>query len=466
VAGDQSVHLGSRCALRVPFGREKQRRGDEGMTMMNDPRTTIDQSPMSRFQWTTVAVMVGLNALDGFDVLSISFASPGIAADWGIDRAALGIVLSMELVGMALGSLALGGLADRIGRRATILLCLAIMAAGMFAAASSTGVTTLCLWRVLTGLGIGGMLAATNAAVAEAANSQRRALAVVLMAGGYPLGNIIGGSIAAYLLAHYSWRAVFIFGAVAAVAFVPLVLWRAPESISFLMHKRPPDALDRINATLQRMGHARIDALPEPEPRPRAVPLAQLFAPALARTTVLLTLAYLAHIMTFYFILKWIPKIVADLGFAPSLAAGVLVWASIGGAIGSLILGLMTARVPLASLTIAAMLLSTLLVFAFGQGQSDLGTLSMIAAFAGFATNAGVVGLYAVIAASFPTRVRATATGFVIGIGRGGSALAPALAGFLFAAGYGLSTVAALMALGSIVAAAALAGTRRTPAPA
>ena len=89
--------------------------------MATDPRALIDQAPMSRFQWGVVATMVGLNALDGFDVLSISFASPGIAADWGIDRAQLGIVLSMELVGMAIGSLFLGGIADRIGRRATIL---------------------------------------------------------------------------------------------------------------------------------------------------------------------------------------------------------------------------------------------------------------------------------------------------------------------------------------------------------
>ncbi|PTS88920.1 MFS transporter, partial [Sphingomonas sp. HMWF008] len=170
---------------------------------------------MSPAQWSIVAVMVGLNALDGFDVLSISFASPGITQDWGIDRAALGIVLSMELLGMALGSLVLGGLADRIGRRATILGCLGIMATGMFGAASASGVMILCAWRVLTGLGIGGMLAATNAAVAEAANARHRSLCVVLMAAGYPVGSVIGGSISAVLLTHYGWRAVFVFGGVA-----------------------------------------------------------------------------------------------------------------------------------------------------------------------------------------------------------------------------------------------------------
>jgi benzoate transport len=429
-----------------------------------DPRALIDRAPMSRFQWGVVAVMIGLNALDGFDVLSISFASPGIASAWGIDRAALGLVLSMELIGMAIGSLVLGGVADRVGRRATILGCLALMAAGMLGAATAHGVVTLSAWRVLTGFGIGGMLAATNAAVAEAANGQRRALAVVLMAGGYPVGTIVGGSISAVLLGSYGWQSVFVFGAIATLCFVPLVLWFAPESISFLMHKRPPDALARINAVLTRMGHPTIDALPAPEAKAGKASATELFAPGLARATTLLTLAYLMHIMTFYFILKWIPKIVVDMGFAPAAAAGVLVWASVGGASGSLLLGLLTARVRLLGLTIGAMIASVALVIAFGRGQSDLQGLSLIAAAAGFATNAGVVGLYALLARTFPTRLRATATGFVIGIGRGGSALAPALAGILFAAGYLLDSVAVLMSFGSAVAAVALFGIRRQPA--
>lgn len=429
--------------------------------MATDPRAIIDREPMSRFQWTVVAVMIGLNALDGFDVLSISFASPGIAKDWGIDRGALGFVLSMELIGMAAGSLLLGGVADRVGRRLTILGCLVGMALGMFGAASAHDVVQLSIWRVATGLGIGGMLAATNAAVAEAANAARRNLAVVLMAGGYPVGTIVGGLASARLLADHGWQAVFVFGGIATLCFIPLVLLFAPESISFMMEQRRPDALARINRVLGRMGQAAIDALPDAAPKAPRIRLVALFTPAFVALTVALTVAYLAHIMTFYFILKWIPKIVVDMGFAPPLAAGVLVWASVGGASGSLLLGLLTTRLRVYTLTIVAMLASTLAVIAFGRGQSDLAALSLIAAIAGFATNAGVVGLYALVASAFPTHLRATATGFVIGVGRGGSALAPALAGLLFKAGYGLPTVAALMALGSLLAALALFTARR-----
>jgi benzoate transport len=424
--------------------------------MAEDPQATLDREPMSRLQWWVVIVMIGLNALDGFDVLSISFASPGIAKAWGIDRAALGLVLSMELLGRAVGSLLLGRIADRVGRRATILICLLVMTAGMLGAATAHDVQILSGWRFFTGLGIGGMLASTNAAVAEAANARRRALCVVLMAAGYPLGTIVGGSIAAILLRYYDWQSVFVFGAIASACFIPVVLLAAPESIAFLLHKRPPNALARINALLERMGHAPVSALPDAGAAAPKARIGDLFSPALARPTIVLTLAYLAHIMTFYFILKWIPKIVVDMGYAPSAAAGVLVWCSTGGAAGALLLGLLTARVRVLPLTILAMTASVALVILFGRGASDLATLSMVAASAGFATNAGVVGLYALVARAFPTGLRATATGFVIGFGRGGSALAPALAGLLFAAGQGLPMVAILMSLGSAIGALAL----------
>lgn len=421
--------------------------------MMRDPREIVDQAGMSRFQWTAVFLMVGLNALDGFDVLSISYASPGIAADWGIDRAALGIVLSMELIGMAFGALLLGNVADAIGRRKTILSCLIVMAGGMFAASTATDITTLSVYRVITGLGIGGMLASINAAVAEASNSRRRALCVVLMSAGLPVGSVIGGLISGELLKVYEWPAVFILGGVATAAFIPLVLWLAPESIAFEMHKRRPGALDRINKTLKRMGHAAIDALPDaPAVKARAgLPL--LFSPAFAMLAILLAAAYFLHIITFYYIIKWIPKIVVDMGFAAPTAAGVLVWASIGGALGALTLGLLTLKARVTALTIGAMLASTVAVIVFGQGWQTLQHISIAAAVAGFFTNAPIVGLYAIVAQSFPTQLRATATGFVIGVGRGGAALAPVIAGFLFQAGWSLLTVTVMMGLAATLAA-------------
>ncbi|ROO27610.1 MFS transporter [Salinisphaera orenii MK-B5] len=424
--------------------------------MATTPDQIVSRSKLTSFQIVAIAITVGLNGLDGFDVLSISFAAPGIAAEWGINRAALGFVLAVELMGMAAGSIMLGGVTDKIGRRPMILGCLVVMSVGMLLATMATGVTTLSIWRLLTGLGIGGMLAATNAAVAEHSNDKNRNLAVSLMAIGYPIGAVLGGSVAAWLLQFYSWRAVFLLGGCVSLLFIPIVWFRLPETVAFLCQRQPKGALERVNKTLKRMGHATADALPPPRKEELKGATSDLFSPALIATTVIVTLAYFTHIATFYFILKWVPKIVVDMGFAASSAAGVLVWANVGGAIGGALLGLLTRRFPVRILTIGVLLVSFVMVSVFGSGHTTLTGLALVAASAGFFTNAGVVGLYAIFAEAFPTHVRASGTGFAIGIGRGGASLSPIVAGFLFEGGFGLQGVAILMASGSLLAAAAL----------
>jgi benzoate transport len=426
-------------------------------SMNKDPRELLATSPMSRVQMLVVAITIGLTALDGFDILSISFASPGIAREWGIDRAALGVVLSMELIGMALGSILLGGVADRIGRRRMLLGCLVLMTLGMVMVAGVHGLNALCLWRVVTGLGIGGMLAANNAVATEFANVRRRDLSVSVMAIGYPLGAVVGGSIAAKLLQGGNWRVVFEFGAICTATFLPIVYWFVPESVGWLCQAQPARALERLNRSLTRLGYERVDTLPPRLPQKGKGSLIDLFREGLAPRTIILSTTYFLHVTTFYFIIKWVPKIVVDMGFAPSSAAGVLVWTNVGGATGGAVLGLLTQRFGLKGLTIAVFIGSTLMVAIFGRATADLAQLSLVCALAGFFTNGGIVGVYALMARAFPTQLRASGSGFVIGVGRGGSVIAPIIAGLLFTAGFGLQTVALIMGSGSLLAALCLA---------
>ncbi|MDT8399667.1 MAG: MFS transporter [Pseudomonadales bacterium] len=426
--------------------------------MHTDPRELLNRSPMSPLQIIVVGITIGLNALDGFDVLSISFASPGIAQEWGIDRAALGIVLSMELIGMAMGSLLLGGVADKVGRRPTILGCLMAMALGMFMATTVSSLIELSIWRIVTGLGIGGMLASINAVAAEFSNSKRLPTCIALMSIGYPVGAVLGGMVVAQLLAApgSDWRSVFYFGTGVTVFCIPLVYFLVPESVHWLSRKQPVGALEKINRSLQRMKHSVVTALPVITAEARKKSSGDIFAPALLAITVILALAYFLHVTTFYFILKWVPKIVTDMGFTPSEAAGVLVWANVGGALGGVVLGLLTIRFEVKRITLLVLFLSAVTVAMFGQTIADLNRIALLVAFAGFFTNAGIVGLYTIMAQAFPTHARAFGTGFAVGFGRGGSVISPIIAGFLFEAGYELPEVAAGMALGSLIAAGVL----------
>ena len=455
---------------------------------MTDPRDLIAKSPMSTRQVLVVAITIALNALDGFDVLSISFASPGIAAEWKITRAALGFVLSMELIGMALGSIFLGSLADKVGRRPTVLGCLVVMATGMFMATTSNGIlgslvmpvfgplaamfdytldvrlADLSMWRIVTGLGIGGMLAAINAVVAEFSNTKRRDLNVAIMSIGYPVGAALGGFITSTGLELAEWRSVFYFGATVTVVMIPTVYFLMPESVHWLTRKQPAGALERINRTLAQLGHPTVAELPAVSADQRRRSSGDLFRPPLLLVTVLCTAAYFFHITTFYYIVKWVPTIVVGMGFAPSSAGYVLSWLNVGGATGGTVLGLLSQRYPVKWLTIAVMLLSTIAVTIFGRSPADLTKLILICMVSGFCTNAAITGMYAIFAKAFPTHVRASGTGVAVGVGRGGSVLAPIIAGFLFTSfdpsgkdlQAALPPVSMIMGLGSLIAAVVL----------
>jgi len=411
---------------------------------------------MRSLQIVAVALMVGLNGLDGFDVLSISYASNGITREWGLEPGVLGIVLSMELFGMAIGSIVLGGVADRIGRRKTILGCLVTMAIGMFMVTTVDGLVGLSAWRVLTGLGIGGLLSSITAITAEFSNARRRALCVSIMAIGYPLGALLGGLVVAPKLGVLDWRFVFYFGAAVTAAFIPLVYFLVPESVHWLARKQPENALTKINHTFKRLGHAAVTALPKIEKNERGATFTQIFGPTLLATTLIVTIAYFLHIVAFYFIIKWVPNIISEMGFSDASAGGVLNWVNVGGATGGAILGLLTTRIGVKPLTIGVLILSAVAVIMFGRSAPDLFRLSMLCMACGFFINAGIVGLYTIFAEAFPTQVRAFGTGFAIGVGRGGSLLAPVVAGFLFQAEFELPAVALIMSLGPLLAATIL----------
>jgi MFS family permease len=313
------------------------------------------------------------------------------------------------------------------------------------------------VWRVITGLGIGGMLAAINAVVAEYSNKKRKHLNVSIMAMGYPIGIAIGSQISAFLLAQYSWHSVFYLGFFWTLALLPIVYFFVPETVSWVAVKRPPGALEKINATMLRLGHGPVKELPPLTQAEQKASVLDIFSPALIVTTILVTAAYFFHIATFYFIAKWVPYFVGTLGFDPSSAAQMLFWVSVGGATGGGLLGLLTLKFSLKWLTILSMVCSTILVIIFGRSPADFGTLALICFGAGFFTNAVINGMYAIFAHCYPTHVRAVGTGFAIGVGRGGAVLGPTVAGFLLEyAGLSFSSTAVVLAIGSLIAAAAL----------
>jgi MFS family permease len=427
-----------------------------------NPINVINDTPMAARQWIVVVLMVLLNALDGFDVLSSAFASPGISAEWGIERAALGVVLSAELVGMGFGSVLLGGAADKWGRKNAMLICLVLMATGMYLASIANAVTPMVAFRFLTGIGIGGMLAATNAVTAESSNGKWRRLAIGAYVAGYPLGAIVGGIAASGdllgiykftgLIEGYGWRSVFVFGAVVTAALIPVIMLLVPETAAYHATK---GNLAGVNKALGAFGKPPIQALPPvvaSDIKPKVTDI--LSNPRLRPITLLLAFGYMFHTITFYYILKFAVQIVADYppGYAPQDAATVLTWANVGGFLGSAGFGFVMARFGIRWPTALALLIGSVMVASFGLGRETLSGWQWATILTGFFTNAAISGYYAAFARGFPAYARATGTGLALGIGRLGAAGSPIIAGALFTwlGNDELLTVSIIMAMGSV----------------
>jgi MFS family permease len=420
--------------------------------------TTISETMMSRRQLAIVGIMFLLNALDGFDVLAISFAAPGITRAWALPPSSLGMVISLGLFATGFGSLFIAPLADRFGRRPLMLAAIASMAAGMLTCAAAQGTGVLSIGRAFTGLGVGALVPTISALTAEYSNARYRDFCVMVVAIGFPAGGFAGGAIAAALLRHGEWWTVFAAGGAvtSVVLFAPLLF--VPESLEFLT-STGTSGLQRINAILAKLGRAPLAQLPPRVAESRLSPRDILLRPALLTVVTLVMIVYAAHNATLYYALNWLPKIVADKSFTQSQAAGVAAWCSGGGVAGSFIAAWIGTRIDIKALTVGLLGSAALTVWCFPRTPADIGSLAAVAALMGAALYGAQVSLYALMARSFPVQLRATGIGLVTGIGRVGGIVAPMASGWLLTAGLNYSQVSAAMASCSLIGALTLGAT-------
>ena len=411
---------------------------------------------MSGFQKMGVALVALLCALDGFDVLAITFAAPALAQQWGIGKAQIGLLLSIGLFGMAGGSLLIAPAADVFGRRALVFASLVMMIIGTAWTALAGDFSQVMWSRVLTGIGVGTMVSVINPLAAEYANARRRYLTLSLINIGYPAGGFLGGLISAYLLTHFDWRAVFIFVTGVGVVLLPMVWKWLPDPISFHIARPKTDALARVNAYLAKCGIRTVSALP---PRPAGTdktPFANLFGSDLRGVTIKVTCMYTLYLVTLFFMQSWVPSLVVNLGFAAAQGTVVSAIIMLGGIVGGLSIGLAATRFGLKTILVPAVLIAAVMTALFGLVAANFGLLLIVAFIVGFFLSGSMIGLYSVIWQSFPAHVRASGTGFSVGIGRIGAGLSPLVAGLLYSLDFTRGGVAMLMALPAAVAAAVL----------
>lgn len=398
----------------------------------------LDTGRMSRFQWRAIVICVLLNTLDGFDVLVMSFTGKTISGEWHLDSGTLGLLLSSGLAGMALGALLVAPWADRIGRRPVILAGLIVAAVGMMLSSAGQNWQQLGTLRLVTGVGIGAVLACSNVIAGEFASQRWRGLAVSLNSTGYAVGATVGGLSSVALIDHYGWRSVFLAGGTATLVVVPLTFWFLPESLDFLITRRPRNALDRVNSLARRMGHPELTALPDPPRAERSRPAGfrPLLAGELRRPTLTLWAAFFLVMAAFYFVTSWTPTLLVEAGMSSNqgLTGGTLL--NLGGIFGTALLGALAARFALISVLRTYLLLAGALVTVFAASTGVLALAFATGAVIGVAVNGCIAGLYALTPGVYSTQLRATGVGAAISVGRVGAIIAPSAAGWLLHSGW------------------------------
>lgn len=436
-----------------------------GPVMNNDISTQLNTRSMRPFQWMVIGICMVLNALDGFDVLVMAFTASAVSAEWSLNGANLGALLSAGLVGMSIGSFFIAPWADRIGRRPLVLICLILAGIGMVMAAYCQTPMQLGVCRGITGLGIGGILASTNVMASEFASTKWRTLAVSLQSTGYALGAVFGGMLAIYLLKVFGWRSVFLAGGVATLAMVPVVYCFLPESIDFLLAKRPANTLQRINRVGRKLGLNQLVDLPPMQSAEvaRVNAFAALLSPRYRSATLKLWTLFFFVLFGFYFVMGWTPKLLTTAGLSAEqgITGGVLL--SAGGIFGTALLGLLCTKFKLAHVQAVFLIATAALMVVFVQSTSNLSLAFLIGLLLGVTVNGSVAGLFAMAPSLYDTNVRTTGLGLAIGVGRAGGILSPVAAGYFLDLNWAPASLYSLFALAFALAMVVVLTAARKP---
>ena len=355
--------------------------------------------------------------LDGFDVLVISLVGAGVSREWNLTSSQLGLLFSAGLCGMVIGSFFVAPIADRVGRRAVVLTCALVVAAGMLLSGRAGNYLTLAACRLVTGVGIAGILACAVVLVSEYSSPHWRNTAIFIYTIGYSLGATLGGAIAAALIHHFSWRAAFQFGAGASLLMLPVAFRFLPESTIFLASRGRGSAATIASSPVSSGG--------------RPGYLRGLFKADSARPTLFLWGAFFFAMSGYYFVFNWTPKLLSAGGLSAQQGVNSGVLLSLGGMGGTILFAVAgriahVQRVAVVCLWVSAVLMG---IFAFNANNAAVALVTAVAL--GGASTTALAGFYALTPTLYGPEARSRGMGWAVGTGRIGAILASLVAGFL-----------------------------------
>ncbi|MDM0107175.1 MFS transporter [Variovorax sp. J22R24] len=422
-----------------------------------DLHKLADEARFNRFHGLVLFWCALIIIFDGYDLAVAGIALPSIMKEMGVSPTNAGFMVSSALFGMMFGAIFLGTIADRIGRRRAIVICIALFSIFTAAAGLTHEPVSFSVMRFLAGLGIGGVMPNVVAQMTEYSPRKIRSTMVTLMFSGYAVGGMLAALLGKGLIEAYGWSSVFLAAGLP-VLLIPAILKSMPESMPFLMKANRLDELQRLASRLDpayRPEAGDSFALPR-EDKAASAPIGRLFQDGRGFSTVMFWIAFFMCLFMVYALSSWLTRLMAGAGYSLGSALTFVLVLNFGAMIGAVGGGWLADRFHIKYVLVGMYALAAVSITLLGY-RAPTELLFLLVGLAGASTIGTQIVTYAYVGQFYPMAVRATGIGWASGVGRSGAILAPIVIGSLVGLALPLQQNFMAIAIPAVIAAVAVA---------
>lgn len=398
-----------------------------------DVHELVDEARFNGFHAKILIWCLLITAIDGYDLTVTGIALPSIMQQMGVSAVTAGFMTSSALFGMMFGSMFLGALSDKIGRRWTLSICVFLFSVFTAAAGFTSEPVSFSILRFIAGLGLGGAMPNVIAQMSEYSPKKIRSFVTAMMYSGYGLGAISAAALGKLLLVDYGWQAVF-FAAAPPLVLIPFIMKSMPDSLPYLLARRADNQLRAIVSRLQPglQFQDRLEFRAPTGVRTAGAPLARLFQDGRGMSTLLFWLAMFTALFMIYALITWLTKLMAMSGYSLGSALNFVIAMNVGTIIGAIGGGWFADRLNIKWVLVTMYALGGMFLCLMTVTTSAT-LLFVIMGAVGVCTAGAQIVAYVYCGLFYPTAIRSTGAGMAMGIGRLGAIVSPPLIGMMVA---------------------------------